>query len=145
MNVIKNVQLKNEVFILSNCNLVLTTCYGKKNRKVISYIHIDSWRIYGWFFPFPWNHRFAISLNHLTHSKSKSDAHHTLNPPGFFLHLDQKKSVSCFSPKEINERLNGPCHNSSLLVPSCMVHMKVSYIWQKSTMIRSFFTTTSRN
>lgn len=33
MNVIKNVQLKNEVFILSNRNLVLTTCYGKKRTE----------------------------------------------------------------------------------------------------------------
>lgn len=33
MNVIKNVQLKNVVYILSNCNLVLTMCYGKKEQK----------------------------------------------------------------------------------------------------------------
>lgn len=33
MNIIKNVQLKNVVYILSNCNLVLTMCYRKKKQK----------------------------------------------------------------------------------------------------------------
>lgn len=134
MNVIKNVQLKNEVFILSNCNLILTTCYGKKNSKVISYIHIDSWRTNGWFLPFPWNHRFTISLNYLTHSKSKFDAHHTLNPLGFFfflLHLDQKK-VSHASPlKKLTNAWTVCVITHPSLISSFNVHiMKVSYVWK---------------
>jgi len=111
----------------------------KKNRKVISYIHIDSWRIYGWFFPFPWNHRFAISLNHLTHSKSKFGAHHTLNPLGFFFTLIRKKMSHASPLKKLTNAwtVHVITHPSSSL--AAWFTWKFLIYDTKSTMIRSFF------
>lgn len=90
MNTVKNVQLKKEVFILSSRNLVLTTCNERKIKDTDGY-PTSTLTLGELSSPLLQNHRFAISLKLLTHSKSRFEDRHPLNPLLFFFTLIKKK------------------------------------------------------